>query len=454
MIGSIRLSELQARLNTRLVGGDAEFSRLSTDTRSIQPGDAFLALRGERFDAHDFLPLAVDRGAAALVVEREAPELGVPQLVVQDSFDALGQIAAVNRERFTGPLLAITGSSGKTTVKTMLAGILVRSAPVLATRGNLNNRIGVPLTLLELDAAHEFAVIEMGASGPGEIASYCRWAKPEVALVNNVMPAHIEGFGSVEGVASAKGEIYRGLSAHGTAVLNLDEAYVEQWRASLQGQRVITFALANSEADCRASAVEPRADGSDFTLVTPEGSARVALRAPGEHSVRNALAASACALALGLSPEAIARGLESFEPVAGRMSARRGYAGALVIDDSYNANPGSVKAAIEVLAAHAGERILVLGDMGELGERASELHRELGERARDRGIDQLITLGPLSAYAARAFGSKARQYDNHDAVIAALKAELNGQTRVLIKGSRSAGMDKIVRGLSDTGEQR
>lgn len=453
MMRTMRLSELVERLDARLVGADVAFGRLSTDTRSAQAGDLFLALKGERFDAHDFLSTAVDRGVCALVVDRECPSIDLPQLVVADTQEALGQIAAVNREAFVGPLAAITGSSGKTTVKTMLAGILVRSGPVLATRGNYNNHIGVPLTLLELDPAHEFAVIEMGASGPGEIASYCRWAQPELALVNNVMPAHIEGFGSVEGVAKAKGEIYAGLKASGTAILNLDEAYVDQWRALIGERRVMTFSLSQEQANCRAQDIELHADSVVFTLLTPQGSARVHLAVPGEHNVRNALAAAASAAALDISPEAIARGLESFEPIAGRMSARRGYAGALVIDDSYNANPGSVRAAIEVLAAQEGQRILVLGDMGELGERASELHRELGECARDRGIEQLITLGPLSTYAARAFGPSARQYDNHDAVIADLKTKLNGQTRVLIKGSRSAGMEKIVRGLIETGDQ-
>lgn len=453
MMRTLYLSELVERLDARLVGPDVGFARLSTDTRNAQAGDLFLALKGERFDAHDFLNVAADRGVAALVVEREFPSIDLPQLVVADTQTALGQIAAANRECFTGPLTAITGSSGKTTIKTMLAGILVRSGPVLATRGNYNNHIGVPLTLLELDQTHDFAVVEMGASGPGEIASYCRWAQPDLALISNVMPAHIEGFGSVEGVAKAKGEIYAGLKADGTAIINLDEAYADQWRALLDKQRVLSFSLSREQAHCRAQDLALHPDSVDFTLMTPLGSARVQLHVPGEHNVRNALAAAACAVALGISPEAIARGLESFEPIAGRMSARRGYAGALVIDDSYNANPGSVRAAIEVLAAQEGQRILVLGDMGELGERASELHRELGERARDRGIEQLITLGPLSAYAARAFGADARQYDNHDAVVAALKTKLNGQTRVLIKGSRSAGMEKIVRGLIETGEQ-
>ncbi len=453
MIGSMTLSELARRFGGELVHGDAEFSRLSTDTRTLQKGDLFLALRGERFDGHDFLETAAHREVAGLVVETAPDPLTLPQWRVPDTLTALGQIAAANRDRFTGPLVAITGSSGKTTVKTMLAGILVRAGGVLATRGNLNNHIGVPLTLLELEARHEYAVIEMGASGPGEIASYCRWARPDVALVNNVMPAHIEGFGSVEGVARAKGEIYQALGKNGIAVINRDDAFSNQWLDGLDGQRVIDFSLHQTHVQCHARDIEHRPEGVNFILVVGADTARVALSAPGEHSVRNALAAAACAFALGLSAQAIARGLESFEPVAGRMSARRGWAGALIIDDSYNANPGSVKAAIEVLAAHEGRRILVLGDMGELGEHSAELHRELGERARNRGLDRVVTLGPLSANTAAAFGEGGSNYQTHEAVIEALKGELDGDARVLIKGSRSAGMDRVVRGLSETGDQ-
>lgn len=453
MIGSIRLSELVKRLDARLVGGDAEFRRLSTDTRSVKPGDLFLALRGERFDAHDFLEEAAGRGVCALVVEREVPELTLPQLIVKDTLEALGQIAAVNRDKFTGPLVAITGSSGKTTVKTMLAGILVREGTTLATRGNLNNHIGVPLTLLELGSAHEYAVIEMGASGVGEIESYCRLARPDLALVNNVMAAHIEGFGSLEKVAQAKGEIYEGLADRGIAVINQDDAFASGWAAKLGQRKALRFSLNDSGADCWAKNIKSRPDGVDFVLVTPLGEAEVHLLVPGEHSVRNALAAASCAVALGVVPEAIARGLESFEPVAGRMSARRGYGGALIIDDSYNANPGSVRAAIEVLASQDGKRILVLGDMAELGAQSEALHRELGECARVKGIDQLVTIGPLSAHAAQAFGSGACQFENHGAAIAALKEKLDGLTRVLVKGSRSARMDIVVRGLSETGEK-
>lgn len=453
MIGSMRMSDLVERLNARLSGGDARFERVSTDTRSAQPGDLLVALKGERFDAHNFLDEAADKGVCGLVVEAQAPDIALPQLVVADSQVALGELAAANRDRFEGPLVAITGSCGKTTVKTMLAAILVRLGNVLATRGNYNNHIGVPLTLLELQAKHHFAVIEMGASGPGEIASYCRWARPDISLVNNVMAAHIKGFGSLEGVAKSKGEIYQGLQPRGLGVINLDEPYAPDWKALLGERKQLTFSLNKPEADCRARAVTHRSSGSDFILVTPIGEAQVKLQAPGEHQLRNALAAACCALALGQTPEAIARGLESFEPVAGRMSAQRGWGGAWIIDDSYNANPGSMLAAIEVLAAHPGQRFLVIGDMAELGEGAPVLHRQVGERARAKGIERLLTLGPLSAEAARAFGPGASQHESHQEVIDTLKGELGEASRVLIKGSRSAAMERVVQGLTDTGEQ-
>lgn len=454
MIGPMMLSELAQRFGGDLLNGDAEFQRLGIDTRTIRHGDLFLAIKGERFDGHDFAETAVERGACALVVAKPLPELAVPQWVVPDTLPALGQIAKVNRERFAGPLVAITGSSGKTTVKTMLAGILVRAGSVLATRGNLNNHIGVPLTLLELEAHHQYAVIEMGASGPGEIASYCQWASPDVALINNVMPAHVEGFGSVAGVARAKGEIYQALPMDGTAVINQDDAFAEGWLQTLPSQRIVSVSLNNERCDCFAQDIHYRPDGTTFTLVVAKEQARVQLVAPGEHNVRNALAAAGCAYALGLSAQAIARGLEGFEPVAGRMSACRGWGGALIIDDSYNANPGSVRAAIDVLASQPGRRILVLGDMGELGEHSAPLHDEVGALARERGVDRLLTLGPLSAGAAKMFGEGAETFPDHDTMIEALKGELNGDTRVLIKGSRSAEMDRIVRGLSESGESR
>ncbi len=457
MIGSLSLSllakYLPESLAPQLLNGDADFESVSTDTRSAKSKDLFVALRGERYDAHQFLDQALERGVCALVLEEARPDLKLPQLVVHDSLAALGQIGALNRDLFTGPLVAITGSSGKTSVKTMLAGILSEAGETLATRGNLNNHIGVPITLMELETRHQYAVIEMGASGPGEIAYLCRLARPEIALINNVMPAHIEGFGSIEGVANAKGEIYTGLSPEGTAVINLDDNYAPRWRSQMAGRKVIGFSLYEPSADCRAEQVHYGVDSISFTLITPEGDRALKLNAAGEHNLRNALAAASCALAAGASLEQIEAGLRRFAPVAGRMSQQRGWRNALVIDDSYNANPGSVRAAIKVLANYEPERILVLGDMGELGEEGPALHREIGAFAQAAGIDRLLTLGPLSKLAAESFGAGAQAFESRDKLLVELKELVQENSTVLIKGSRSARMDLVVAGLIESGEQ-
>lgn len=430
-------------LKPQLKGGDALFNRVSTDTRTLEAGDLFIALRGERFDAHDFLAQAEQKNPCAMIVEKFNPAIKVPQLVVSDTTLALGQVAALNRSLFGGSLVAITGSSGKTTVKTLVASILNECGETLATRGNLNNHIGVPLTLLALEAQHQFAVIEMGASGPNEIAYACSLAKPQVAMINNVMPAHIEGFGSIEGVASAKGEIYSGLVAGGIAVVNIDDAFAPQWLAQLAGKKVLRVSLHNSEANCRAEAIEYATEDLAFDLLINQQRTRIILNAQGEHSVRNALMAAACCYALGASLEQIQRGLARFAPVAGRMSRQRGYQGALIIDDSYNANPGSVRAAIDVLA-QSPHSILVLGDLAELGEHAAELHAELGAYARAKNIQQIFTLGQLTANTSRAFGAGAQHFSERAALVAAIKPQLNAETTVLIKGSRSSNMDLVV----------
>lgn len=457
MIGTLSLAllakYLPESLAPQMLHGDADFDSVSTDTRTVKSGDLFVALRGERFDAHQFLDQALERGVCGLVLEEARPDLKLPQLIVHDSLTAMGQIGALNRDLFTGPLTAITGSSGKTTVKTMLAGILSEVGDTLATRGNLNNHIGVPLTLMELETRHQFAVIEMGASGPGEIAYLCQLARPEIALINNVMPAHIEGFGSLEGVAKAKGEIYSGLSPQGTAIINLDDHYAPRWRSQMVGRKVIGFSLYEPSADCRAENVHYGVDSISFTLITPEGDIALKLNAAGEHNLRNALAAASCALAAGASLAQIDAGLRSFTPVAGRMSQQRGWRNALIIDDSYNANPGSVRAAIDVLAKHAPERILVLGDMGELGEEGPAQHRQIGACAQASGVNRLLTLGPLSALAAESFGPGAQSFESRDELIDELKAFLQEKSTVLIKGSRSTRMDLVVAGLLDPGEQ-
>lgn len=453
MIAPLLLSQVAAQtsvsLAAKLVGEDAAFVRVTTDSRQLQPGDLFVALRGDRFDGHDFLAKAVAAGAIALVVERVDMTLAVPQLVVSDTLLALGQIASLNRQNFNGRLLAITGSSGKTTVKTMVAAILAECGSVLMTQGNFNNHIGVPLTLLQIDAPHEFAVIEMGASAIGEIAYLCELAKPDVTLINNVMPAHIQGFGSLEGVSQAKSEIYLGLSREGTAVVNVDDAFSADWLALLAHKKIITVSLTDSAANCFARDIQYRDESVSFTLVAYNKAIEIQLNALGEHSVRNALAAAACAFAAGAELKAIQLGLAQFAPVKGRMSRHLGCGGALVIDDSYNANPGSVRAAIDVLSAQKMLSVLVLGDMGELGEQAAELHADIGRYAQAQGVTQLFTVGTLSQYASEAFGTAAQHYTNQAELISALKKIANSQTVILIKGSRSAKTDLIVHALCE-----
>lgn len=441
---------MRVSLDAILHNGDVSFSRVTTDTRQLQRGDLFVALRGVRFDAHDFLQDAAAKGVCGLVVEKFDPTVGLPQLVVTDTTAALGQIAAATREDFSGPLIAITGSSGKTTVKSMLTSILRECGEVLATQGNLNNHIGVPLTLLQLEPKHEYAVIEMGASGLGEIAYLCSLAKPSIAMINNVMPAHIAGFGSVDNVATAKNEIYQGLIAHGSAIVNLDEPYSARWLTQLSDKNVIKVSLQDETADCYARNIQVTADRVTFMLVLHKESLEVQLNALGEHSVRNALMAAACARAAGAGIQQIRNGLQKFTPVAGRMTRQLGWKDMLVIDDSYNANPGSVRAAIDVLAAQGGTRVLVLGDMAELGEDAEQQHADLGNYARQRGIEKLLTVGILSRRASDAFAGNAQHFSDQQPLVDALMSMANQEMTVLIKGSRSAKTDLIVRALCDS----
>lgn len=461
MIAPMSLAQVaefcRASLNAVLHNGNAEFTRVNTDTRTLVAGELFVALRGENFDAHNFLTHAAEKHVCGLVVEKFDPSISLPQLVVTNTLLALGQIAALNRMAFTGKLLAITGSSGKTTVKTMLADILRECGEVLATKGNFNNHIGVPLTLLQLQASHQYAVIEMGASAIGEIEYLCSLAKPLVSMVNNVMPAHIEGFGSIDGVAKAKGEIYQQLPTNGTAVVNLDEPYSSQWLSHIN-VNVVTVSLANAKADCSAKNILYGVHHVEFTLVIQQQEVPVFINALGEHSVRNALMAAAMAFAVGASLLQIKNGLENFAPVNGRMSRHVGVNGALVIDDSYNANPGSVRAAIDVLSAKQGQRILVLGDLAELGDDAVSLHAALGVYAKSK-IDKFFTLGVLSRHASDAFNGAENlsHFTTREALIEQLKKIATSNTTLLIKGSRSAKMDLIVNALcslQESGDHR
>lgn len=438
---------------------DVRFSGVSTDTRSIQPGDLFIALKGEHFDGAKFVVDALKAGAVAAVVNRGAgcgmQDTGAPILYVEDARLALGQLAAYWRKQFAIPLVAITGSNGKTTVKEMLAAILhtATGSPgdVLATHGNFNNDIGMPLTLLKLRASHRYAVIEMGMNHPGEIEYLSRIAHPNVALINNASGAHLAGLGSVEGVARAKGEIFAGLDTRGTAVINADDAHDMLWRTLAGSHRVLDFALGHP------AGVKGKWQAQDFggvlTALTPAGELRVVLQVPGEHNARNALAAATAALALDIPLNIIVQGLAGFSGVAGRMQRKPAKGDAILIDDTYNANPASVHAALEVLAQMPGKRILVLGDMGELGDDAAQFHREIGIAARELGIERLLALGELSTHAVQAFGQGALHCADIETLQHQLITELDAQTMVLVKGSRFMRMERVVQACTISREE-
>lgn len=447
MLKALKLSELTVALNGRLLGADASFNGVSIDSRAIQPGQLFIALTGPRFDGHDYLNDVAAKGAVAALVEREVPDSSLPQLRVNDTRQALGQLGALNRGAFTHPVAAITGSSGKTTVKEMLASILRTRGPVLATRGNLNNDLGVPLTLLELAPEHTAAVIELGASRLGEIAYTVSMTKPHVAILNNAGTAHLGEFGGPEKIVEAKGEIIEGLAADGIAVLNLDDKAFGIWKTRAAGRQVLTFALDNSDADFHASDLGRDARGCpSFRLHTPMGVEHVQLNLLGTHNVANAMAAAAAAHALGVSLFGIATGLGAVQPVKGRTVAQLATNGMRVIDDTYNANPTSMCAAVDILAGFSGRTVLVLGDIGELGDWAEQGHRDVGAYARGK-VNALYAVGPLMAHAVKAFGEQAYHFATQAELIEALGAEQDTNTTILIKGSRSAAMENIVAAL-------
>ncbi len=439
-----RLTQAAAWLAAERSGSDMEFHGVSTDTRTLVPGALFIALRGPRFDGHDYVAEAAARGAVAVLVEHVVDTL-LPQLVVRDTRLALGRLAAAWRLHCNTPLAAITGSNGKTTVKEMSRAIFAQSGAVLATEGNLNNDIGVPLTLLQLTPQHRHAVIEMGANHAGEIAYLSDLAQPDAAVITNAGPAHLAGFGSLEGVTRAKGEIYQGLRENGVAVINADDAFADLWRSMAGTQRQLCFGM-SPEAIITAR-WQPEASGSRMWLQTPAGEAELLLPLPGRHNVMNALAATALALALDVKLDAVRRGLEGIQAVGGRLQHRTACNGAQLIDDSYNANPGSMRAAIDVLTACSGTRILVLGDMGELGTDAPQLHSEVGAYARAAGIDALYVTGPLSHATASGFGDGAKHFEDCATLAAALRQVLTAEMTVLVKGSRSAHMEQVVEAL-------
>lgn len=452
------IAEAARALGGRLRGSDVVFDAVNTDSRAIRRGDLFVALKGERFDGHRFVSQAATAGAAAAMVDGSEPgilesEIKLPLIVVKDTRLALGRLASFWRNKFTMPLVALTGSSGKTTVKEMLASILREAACakspisnpetcVLATRGNLNNDIGVPLTLLELRPEHRYAVIEMGMNHAGEIRYLAKIAAPDVALINNAGRAHIEYLGSEEAIAQAKGEIFEGLAQAGTAVINADDSFAGLWRALAADRKHIEFGIENHAAV--TATFRLRFMEIEIVVKTPHGESAATLHAGGVHNVRNALAASAVAVALNVAPHAISKGLAAYTGVKGRMQSKACIHGATLIDDTYNANPESVQAAISVLAQASGRKLLVLGDMGELGAGAPKLHAESGLLACKAGIDRLFTFGDMSAHATQAFGAGARHFTRIEDLLAEIETALSPGTTILVKGSRFMKMERVV----------
>ncbi|MFQ5659101.1 MAG: UDP-N-acetylmuramoyl-tripeptide--D-alanyl-D-alanine ligase [Gammaproteobacteria bacterium] len=444
------LTELADSLEATLVGEDAWFTGCNTDSRSVKPGEMFIALHGARFDGHEFVTQASARGACAALVERTLDHVSLPLVIVDNSRKAMGRIAGLWRQHFDIPLVAVTGSNGKTTVKEMLSSILIRQAPVLSTRGNLNNDIGVPLTLFGLGHEHRYAVIEMGANHKGEIACLSNMTNPTVALITQCAAAHLEGFGSVEGVALAKAEIFQGLAADGIAIVNADDSYAAIWMRKATPYRQISFGI---EHDADVCADQIHFDKSTvkerFRLHSPAGEIDVQLSLPGQHNIYNALAAAACCTAIDIPLDLIKTGLEMLQPFKGRLRFMKGFNQSSVYDDTYNANPASLEAALKVLSSHSGRRWLVLGDMGELGVSAPSLHRHAGEVARASGVERLYALGQLSKHAVEGFGNGARHFSDEDALIECLRATMDESVTVLVKGSRAMAMENIVTALTE-----
>ena len=441
---AMQLSQAAEVLDGRLSGDDVAFRGISTDTRTLAPGSLYIALQGPRFDGHAFIESAREQGAAAAAVSRRC-ESSLPQMEVADTRLALGRLGAFWRQQFSLPVIAITGSNGKTTVRAMTESILSGCGHALSTQGNLNNDIGLPLTLARLGPDDQYAVLELGANHHGEIDYLAGLAQPTIAVVTNAGPAHLQGFGDLEGVARAKGELFARLDADGTAVINADDAFAPLWRSLASHCRVVDFGLDSAAA----VTAEWSGDscGSDVLLKTAQGEIELRLPLPGQHNVMNALAASAAALAAGADLAAIKCGLESLSPVAGRLNIHSLPGEITVIDDTYNANPESLQAALDVLMLSADDSWLVLGDMGELGASAAELHAAAGRQARAAGVTRLYGLGELAQQAVTSFEGPGGAFSSMDELLEALHADLHGPLHILVKGSRSMGMERVVAAL-------
>ncbi|GAB2556567.1 UDP-N-acetylmuramoyl-tripeptide--D-alanyl-D-alanine ligase [Rhodanobacter koreensis] len=446
----MRLSTIAVWTHGQLSGGDVDIGSIEVggvaiDTRKLKPGDLFVAIRGERVDGHDYLADAAARGAVAALVTRKV-DSELPQVLVGDTGLALGDLASAVRAQRDVRVVGITGSNGKTTVKTLVASILSRHGRTHVSAGNYNNELGLPLSLLAMPQDAEYAVFEMGAGKPGDIAYLAAIARPDIGLVTLIAPAHLERMGSIEGVAETKGALYQSLPVDGIAVINADDGFASFFSGLAGARKQLRFGLDHA-ADVGADIVEQRVDGSRFVLSTPGGDAEVALPLPGRHNIANALAAASVALALEVPLDTIVAGLEQVSGVAGRLHREVTAGGWTLIDDSYNANPSSMAAAIDTLLLATGERWLVLGDMAELGADARMLHAGIGIRARERGVDRLFAVGPLGAATVEAFGARGEHFSDKSALVAALQAQLHGGVTCLVKGSRSAGMEQVVAAL-------
>jgi len=443
------LSEIATVVNGRLIGADLKVSSFSIDSRTLAKADLYIAIKGLVFDGHGFVDKAEIAGASAVLVEQQM-DTQLPQVVVKDSHQALAEVAAAWKNKAKVKTVAITGSNGKTTVKEMIAAILSFEDSVLFTKGNLNNDIGVPLTLLKLQEQHQYAVIEMGANHVGEIAYSSHYTKPDVAVITNVGAAHIEGFGSLEGVAKAKGEIIASLNNEGVAVLNKDDDFYGYWQGIAKDRKIVSFGL-NEGADITASNIEVDLQNGQFVtrfeLATEEGEMTIELGLAGKHNVVNALAAAASCLSLGVKLQQIKQGLEKMQPVTGRLQPLIGKQGGLVIDDSYNANPSSVKAALDVLMQCEGEPWFVMGALAELGDDSEKKHKELGELIKSMNVVRLLTIGSDAKSTSNTFGNGATLFSSQQQLITYLEQELTGRESVLVKGSRSQKMENIVAAL-------
>lgn len=458
------LQQLAQITSGTLIGDNPDIISVTTDTRNVESGALFVALIGEQFDAHDFCQQAVDSGANALLVSKRL-DLNIPQVVVSDTQQALGQLGQWMHQQSKAKTLALTGSCGKTTVKEMLAAILNQKGQVLATAGNFNNEIGVPLTLLRTQANDDYAVIELGANHLGEIAYTTSLVQPEIALVNNVAAAHLEGFGSIDGVAKAKGEIYQGLSAGGDAVVNLDSNGLSHWQSILADKNVITFSVNNSDADFYSQQIEVNQRGeASFILVSPLGEKSVSLPMIGQHNISNALAAAAMAIQAGATLDEVVSGLQVPSHVKGRVEAIDLTEQVRVIDDSYNASVPAMKAAADLLANYPGTRWLILGFMAELGDESQALHREVGEHAAQYNFDYVLTFGEDTAIISQLcqqtddLSTCSKHFTTHSAMIDFIKQHLpnpklemqaDQKHTLLIKGANSSKMSQVVAALKE-----